>query len=346
MTASLFVQGLINGLNQGAIYALIALGYTMVYGIIRMINFAHGDFIMIGAYTLFYTIPLMVNAGMPAWMAVIIAIVVCALVGVLVEILAYKPVRKAGSMSALITALAMSIFLENLAMVLFGANPHNVQAIFSLLTVHIGTVSLPLNMLTISIGLLIMLAMQFFVKKTNLGKLLRLASDDSGISEVVFAKEDENTRKTLLYKVSQKVYDGKLIPPESGNFTSDENLFNYQSPVLRELLDCESYVCVGRAADFVLRDKPNVLKVYIDAPYEARVAREVDRQGISRWEASHYIDRLDRYRESNYKYHTGRQWKVVSNFDLCLDTAALGLDNCVEIIKKVIELKFGVKAPK
>ena len=76
MTFSLFFQSLINGLNQGAIYALIALGYTMVYGIIRMINFAHGDFIMIGAYTLFYTIPLMVNAGMPAWLAVIVAIAV------------------------------------------------------------------------------------------------------------------------------------------------------------------------------------------------------------------------------------------------------------------------------
>ena len=104
MSFSLFFQSLINGLNQGAIYALIALGYTMVYGIIRMINFAHGDFIMIGAYTLFYTIPLMVNAGMPAWLAVILAIAVCAVVGVLVEILAYRPVRKAGSMSALITA--------------------------------------------------------------------------------------------------------------------------------------------------------------------------------------------------------------------------------------------------
>lgn len=177
-------------------------------------------------------------------------------------------------------------------------------------------------------------------------KLLRLASDDSGISEAVFARADENTRKTLLYKVSQKIYDGKLIPPESGNFTSDENLFNYQSKVLRELLDCESYVCVGWAADFVLRDKPNVLTVYIDAPYEKRVAREVERQGISRWEASHYIDRLDRYRESYYKYHTGRQWKVISNYDLCLDSAALGLDNCVEIIEKAVELKFGVKAPK
>ncbi len=177
-------------------------------------------------------------------------------------------------------------------------------------------------------------------------KLLRLASDNSGISEAIFSKADENTRKTLLYSVSRRVYDGTAIPPESGNFTSDQNLFNYQSKVLRELLDCESYVCIGRAADFVLRDKPNVLAVYIDAPYEARVTREVGRQGISRWEAERYITRLDRYRESYYKYHTGRQWKRIENYDLCLDTAALGMDNCVELIKKAVELKFGVKAPK
>ena len=135
-------------------------------------------------------------------------------------------------------------------------------------------------------------------------KLLRLASDDSGISEAVFARADENTRKTLLYKVSRRIYDGKLIPPESGNFLSDENLFNYQSKILRELLNCESYVCVGRAADFVLWDKPNVLKLYIDAPYERRVEREIARQGISRADAVRYIDRLDRYRESYYRFHT------------------------------------------
>ena len=176
-------------------------------------------------------------------------------------------------------------------------------------------------------------------------KLLRLASDDSGISEAVFARADENTRKTLLYKVSRRIYDGKLIPPESGNFISDENLFNYQSKILRELLNCESYVCVGRAADFVLRDKPNVLKLYIDAPYERRVEREIARQGISRADAVRYIDRLDRYRESYYRFHTGRAWKEIANYDLCLDTAALGLDVCVEAIERIIELKFGVKAP-
>ena len=180
MTFSLFFQSLINGLNQGAIYALIALGYTMVYGIIRMINFAHGDFIMIGAYTLFYTIPLMVNAGMPAWLSVIVAIAVCALVGVLVETFAKRHVRKAGPMSAL------SIFLENLAMVLFGAKPHNVQAIFSLPTITVGSVALPLNvLLTIAIGLGIMIALQLFVKKTKLGKAMRAVPQDKDASTLV-----------------------------------------------------------------------------------------------------------------------------------------------------------------
>lgn len=109
-------------------------------------------------------------------------------------------------------------------------------------------------------------------------KLLRLAAEDSGINEKIFAAADENTKKTLLYRVSRHVYDGGFIPPESGNFISDQNLFNYQAKVLRELLDEESYVCVGRAADFVLKDKPNVLTVYIDAPYEDRIEREMKRQ--------------------------------------------------------------------
>lgn len=186
MTLSLFIQSLINGLNQGAIYALIALGYTMVYGIIRMINFAHGDFIMIGAYTLFYTIPLMVNAGMPAWLSVIIGIIVCAVVGILVETFAYRPVRKAGSMSALTTAMAMSIFLENLAMVLFGAKPHSVQTIFSLPTIQLGGVALPLNvLLTIAIGLVMMLGMQLFVTKTKIGKAMRAVPQDKDASTLV-----------------------------------------------------------------------------------------------------------------------------------------------------------------
>ncbi len=183
MTFSLFIQSLINGLNQGAIYALIALGYTMVYGIIRMINFAHGDFIMIGSYTLFYTIPLMINAGMPPWLSVFLAIVICAGTGVVVEVVAYKPVRKAGAMSALITALAMSLFLENLAMVLFGAKPRNVQKIFDLPSVSVFGTSLPLNVvLTIGIGIFMMAGLQLFIKKNRMGKAMRAVPQDRDAS--------------------------------------------------------------------------------------------------------------------------------------------------------------------
>lgn len=183
---SLFIQSLINGLNQGAIYALIALGYTMVYGIIRMINFAHGDFIMVGAYTLFYTIPLMISHGMPAWLSVLIAVAVCVCVGVAVEIIAYRPVRGAGSMSALITALAMSVFLENLAMVLFGANPKSVPAIFELPSVEFLGAKLQCKyLLTIGIGLIMMVALQLFVKKTRLGKAMRAVPQDKEASTLM-----------------------------------------------------------------------------------------------------------------------------------------------------------------
>lgn len=183
---SLFIQSIINGLNQGAIYALIALGYTMVYGIIRMINFAHGDFIMVGAYTLFYTIPLMVAHGMPAWLSVLVAVLICVCVGVAVEIIAYRPVRGAGSMSALITALAMSVFLENLAMVLFGANPKSVPAIFDLPSIDFLGAKLQCKyLLTIGIGLLMMLLLQFFVKKTRLGKAMRAVPQDKEASTLM-----------------------------------------------------------------------------------------------------------------------------------------------------------------
>lgn len=197
---SLLIQSLVNGLNQGAIYALIALGYTMVYGIIRMINFAHGDFIMVGSYTLFYTIPMMVNAGMPAWMAVFIAIAVCTVVGVLVEVIAYRPVRKAGAMTALITALAMSLFLENLAMVLFGGNPKTVQPIFKLPSLHIGGVYLQWkNFLTLGIGIIIMIALQLFIKKTKMGKAMRAVPQDKQASTLMGIKV--NTIITITFAI-------------------------------------------------------------------------------------------------------------------------------------------------
>ena len=177
---TLFIQQVINGLRVGSVYALIALGYTMVYGIISLINFAHGDFIMVGAYTLFFTVPLMVAAGMPAWIAVFIAILVCALTGVMVEKLAYSPVRAKGTnMSALITAIAMSLFLENFAQTLFGASPKQIKTIFDLPMIFGISGN---TLLTISIGVVVMVGLSLFVKFTKTGQAMRAVSEDKNAS--------------------------------------------------------------------------------------------------------------------------------------------------------------------
>lgn len=188
---TLFIQQIINGLRVGSIYALVALGYTMVYGIIRLINFAHGDFIMVGGYTLVFTVPLMISIGVPAWLAVLAAVIVCAVVGVLVEKLAYSPVRARGTkMSTLITAIAMSLFLENVAQTLFGANPKQVKTIFNLAPIRIlgagdGVSDPPVlftldanTVLTIFIGIAVMVALFLFVKYTRSGQAMRAVSED------------------------------------------------------------------------------------------------------------------------------------------------------------------------
>ena len=145
-----FLQTLFVGLRLGSVYALIALGYTMVYGIIRLINFAHGDFIMVGGYTLVFTVPILTAAGLPAWTAVILGFVICALVGVAVELIAYRPVRQKGTnMSALITAIAMSLLLE---------------------------------IYTIIISALIMCALYLFTQKTKMGRAMRCVSEDKEAS--------------------------------------------------------------------------------------------------------------------------------------------------------------------
>ena len=176
----MFVSQLFNGLKIGSVYALVALGYTMVYGIIRLINFAHGDFIMVGAYVLLLTIPAIVAMGLPAWVAVIPAILVCVAVGVIVEKAAYKPVREKGnSMTALITAIAMSLLLENGSQAIFGADFQTVPTIFHLPSIAFGKLKLSGDtLLTIVIGLVIMVGLQLFVKFTKQGKAMRAVSED------------------------------------------------------------------------------------------------------------------------------------------------------------------------
>lgn len=177
-----FLQTLFVGLRLGSVYALIALGYTMVYGIIRLINFAHGDFIMVGGYTLFFTVPLMTAAGLPAWAAVVIAMAVCALVGVGVELVAYRPVRKKGTnMTALITAIAMSLFLENLAQAIpaIGPNPKIASSFFGTGGIRIAGVTLDyVTIYTIVISAVVMLLLYAFTQKTRMGRAMRCVSED------------------------------------------------------------------------------------------------------------------------------------------------------------------------
>ena len=179
-----FLQTLFVGLRLGSVYALIALGYTMVYGIVRLINFAHGDFIMVGGYTLIFTVPLMTAAGLPAWAAVVIAVAVCALVGVLVELITYRPVRRKGTnMTALITAVAMSLFLENLAQAIpaIGPNPIIAGQLFASGGVRIAGVTLDyITIYTIAVSAVVMLLLYVFTQKTRLGRAMRCVSEDKG----------------------------------------------------------------------------------------------------------------------------------------------------------------------
>ncbi|MFT3983244.1 MAG: cytidylate kinase-like family protein [Lachnospiraceae bacterium] len=170
--------------------------------------------------------------------------------------------------------------------------------------------------------------------------LLRLASEDSGISEELFARVEESSRNKLLYKVSKKVYNGELISPESNDFVSDQNLFNYQAKVLKELAERESYVCVGRACDYVLKGYPNILRVFICATDLVCVNREMERQGISRKEAEKYISKNNKYRKEYYQYHTGRIWESPSNYDLCINTDDLTYEQSADIIKEIISMKY------
>ena len=171
-------------------------------------------------------------------------------------------------------------------------------------------------------------------------ELLRLASEDSGINELLFLNVDEHVKKSLLYKVSKKVYQGELIPPESSDFTSNDNLFNYQAKVLRELAEKESYVVIGRCADYILKDKPNVFKIFIHACAEECIKHEMERLCMNEKDAAKHIKKMDKYRSEYYYYHTGEKWEDPKNYDLSIDTSVLGFEKSVQLIRSYINLRM------
>ena len=174
-------------------------------------------------------------------------------------------------------------------------------------------------------------------------KLFKVASEDSGIKEALFGSADEKLKNTMLYRVSKKVYNGELIPPESGNFTSDNNLFNYQAKVLKELAQRESYIVIGRAADYILKDYPNVFSILLTADDDFCLQHEMEELCFSKKDAQKYIDKTNKYPSDYYTYHTGLKWLEPKNYDLCINTSKLGFEKSVVYIKEYVKLRLESK---
>ena len=181
-----FISYLINGLSLGSVYAIIALGYTMVYGIAKMLNFAHGDIIMGGAYVALMS---MTQAGMPPAAAVLAAVVVCTVLGVVIERIAYKPLRNASSsLAVLITAIGVSYLLQNLALLIFGANTQTFSSVITWKGITLAGGSLNISgvtIVTIVACIIIMIVLVAFVQKTKPGQAMRAVSEDKGAAQLM-----------------------------------------------------------------------------------------------------------------------------------------------------------------
>ena len=182
---TLFLSYLINGISLGSVYAIIALGYTMVYGIAKMLNFAHGDVIMVGAYVSYCATQYW---GFPPLLSVLAAMLVCTALGVLIEGLAYKPLRQAASLAVLITAIGMSYLLQNLALLIWGAAPKSFPSLLKLgsLTFFDGQLIISgAAMVTVLANIVIMIALTLFTGKTKMGKAMRCVSEDKGAAQLM-----------------------------------------------------------------------------------------------------------------------------------------------------------------
>ena len=180
-----FLSNLVNGISLGSIYAIIALGYTMVYGIAKMLNFAHGDVIMVGAYIVFCATQYW---NLPPVVCVIVAMLVCTALGITIEKLAYKPLRQATSLAVLITAIGMSYLLQNTALLIWGANPKVFPSLLNMDTITLfdGQLAIkPETLVTIAANIIIMTALTLFIANTKTGKAMRCVSEDRGAAELM-----------------------------------------------------------------------------------------------------------------------------------------------------------------
>ncbi|MCR5792137.1 MAG: branched-chain amino acid ABC transporter permease [Lachnospiraceae bacterium] len=180
-----FISYLINGISLGSIYAIIALGYTMVYGIAKMLNFAHGDVIMIGCYVVFTTVT---GLGLNPYLSILLSVIVCTVLGVVIEKIAYKPLRKAPPLAVLITAIGVSYFLQNFALLIFGADTKSFTSVIPMNNIKLAGDKLVISgvaMVTVCICIVIMLALMTFIKRTKAGQAMLAVSEDKDAAQLM-----------------------------------------------------------------------------------------------------------------------------------------------------------------
>ena len=205
------LQYLINGISIGSVYAIIALGYTMVYGIAKMLNFAHGDVIMVGAYISFCVTSYL---GLPAWVSVIAAVVVCTLLGITIEGLAYKPLRGTPSLAVLITAIGVSYYLQNAAQLIWSSSPKNFTSIVTMKPISLADGKIVITgevLLTVAVCILVMVGLTLFTGKTRTGKAMRAVSEDRDAAQLMGINVNQTISTTFAIGSALAAIAGVLL---------------------------------------------------------------------------------------------------------------------------------------
>ena len=205
------LQYLINGISIGAVYAIIALGYTMVYGIAKMLNFAHGDVIMVGAYMSFCVTNYL---GLPAVLSIVVAMAVCTVLGIVIEKLAYKPLRGTSSLAVLITAIGVSYFLQNAAQLIWGSAPKNFTSIVTFEPFSFVNGALVITgevIVTILVSVVIMVGLTLFTGKTRMGKAMRAVSEDRDAAQLMGINVNQTISMTFAIGSALAAIAGVLL---------------------------------------------------------------------------------------------------------------------------------------
>lgn len=169
-------------------------------------------------------------------------------------------------------------------------------------------------------------------------ELMKIASEKSGINEALFGQADEKLKNSSLLRIMKKAYKGEKISPDSDDYVSNDNLFHLQSEVIKELAEEEDCVIIGRCADYVLKDNPNVIRLFCYAPLQDCIERERKLSGLEDKEIIKKINKIDKHRAEYYKYYTGKEWNDARNYDLCLNTTSMSYEELIQVVEAYIQV--------